>query len=242
MFNSPSPFPNPPRSQICYFNALLQCMLAAVQKKLLIASSQAPINLYTLKDMRKRLAAKKVDFQFSGQQCAGEAYSMMQTAYEDFPSFANLFFYTSTTIITCQKCATKITVNEKNNIILIENQEKALRQLFLHEEEIEYRCSSCSCSSASKRTTLKNPPKIIVCQVKINNEKNRVVFPAGISTKTAKWEAAGFIHHSSFAGNDSGHYRACVNIKKNWWIADDEEIKQGTLSRDSICMAFYRML
>ncbi len=239
----PDPFPN--NHNICYFNSLLQCILAAVKKKSILKlqpdHNGKPINLITLNNLNRRLIRKgQPPLRIGIQQCAGEMYTLLMTAYEDFPKFANLFFYEMRNLIVCLDCKFQKTVYERENIITIGNYPDAINSIAPTSETIEYRCSKCQNMKAIKYTLLHKPSPIMVFQVKINNEPNRVKFPQKIKIEDKIWDAVGKIYH--FGTNERGHYAACVKLEDKWWIADDERIVEGNLDKcdEALCMIFYK--
>ncbi len=231
------PFPNV--GNICYFNALLQCVNSSLRRRrLLKQDSPEPANIYTLRDVMSRLAKKNIQPpRFRDQHCAGEMFTLMTTAYEEFPKFANKFFYELTTSIICSGCLHEKKIYERENIFHIENRAAHITEFLSSTESIEIRCDRCPSTRAIRKTSLRKEAPVMVFQVKINNEKNKVGFPPRINVNGRIWTAAAFIHH--YGNNEGGHVVAAVHVNEEWWIADDASVVNGVLPQESIQMAFY---
>lgn len=231
------PFPN--AGNICYFNSLLQCINASLhRRRLLKQDTTEPANIFTLKDVMRRLLKKGIQPpRFRDQHCAGEMFTLMTTAYEEFPQFANKFFYELTTSIICTGCLNEKKRYERENIFHVENRDASIEDFLSSAESVESRCDKCPSERAICKTSLRRDAQVMVFQVKINNEKNKVKFPYSIILGSRVWKLAATIHH--YGNNRGGHIVAAVHVNEKWWIADDDIITEGMLPQESIQMAFY---
>lgn len=238
----PAPFPN--TGSICYFNSLLQCILASIEKEsfLKIKNPDTPINLYTIAYTNKLLKEKKEQILGDGQQCAGEMYTSLMSAYDHFPKFANLFFYEITTTMMCKRCGNQNRIFERENIYTIPNKSDAIESIGHSAETVESRCDigNCGNSKKIKYSRLSKMAPIMVFQVKIYNAANAVKIPDYIKFENGSWELCGIVHH--YGNQNGGHYVACVKIEKKWWVADDANVYEGRLPQESAHMIFYKFL
>jgi len=231
------PYPNV--GNICYFNSLLQCVNASLNRsRLLKQDSPEPANIYTLRDVMSRLAKKGIQPpRFRDQHCAGEMFTLMTTAYEEFPKFINKFFYELTTSIVCTSCLNEKKIYERENIFHVENRAAHITEFLSSTESVDIRCEKCPATRAIRKTSLRKAAPVMVFQVKINNEKNKVEFPPLVNVNGQIWRLTAVIHH--YGNNEGGHVIAAVNRNKKWWIADDANIIEGMLPQHSIQMTFY---
>jgi ubiquitin C-terminal hydrolase len=229
----PAPFPNP--QSICYFNAVLQCLLRSVDKQTFLKirpNDNRPVNIITYIDILTRLNKKNIKYMDTvGYQCAGEMYTAIMNAYEDFPRFTNKFLIAFNVSITCLACGKTEALTEHTNIGILPNQPNATLQ-FDSIEEVSLQCS-CGGLAALKRTVVDQYPEIIVYQVKREQDPNLINFPDVLSLCLKTYRMIASVHHMG------SHYASSV-LFDDWWIADDDRISRGRLDASSIYMVFYR--
>jgi ubiquitin C-terminal hydrolase len=232
----PNPFPN--TGNICYFNATLQCILAA-KPFTFTKEIKYPPNISIFRNMLKHLNKNnKPVFDTSEQQCAGELYTTFMDAYENYPQFVDSFKFDVVDVLICGRCENETKTTERSNILIIENIYNTEVDRIMFETTVDRNCSKCHFNKSVKKTFITNVAAIIVFQVKRGSEKNIIKFPDDIKINNKVYNAIGFVHH--VGTSDGGHYTANVKYKE-WWVADDKNVSKERLRQESINMAFYKI-
>lgn len=221
---APEPFPN--TGNICYFNALLQCILAAVGRARLI-NRPGSTNLVMIEEMVIR-TGKPLS---ASPESASEYYSLFLDAFQAEKKFCQRFHCTANKSVSCLAGDHRSTTHEEPyNIFSIANG-PVFKNVGDPTFEIvaDRQCSLCG-SSTTITTIFPRLPDVVVIEIKRGDGAANIV---PIPDAFGNHQIRGTVHHLG------GHYAASVVRDGRWWIADDATITEGRLPIASATMCFY---
>lgn len=217
----PDPFQNP--GNLCYFNALIQCLLAATRKARFF-NRPGPVNMVMVEEMAARLKRPMP----TTPECASEYYTLFMDAFKEQQTFCRQFQGKTRTRLLCERGHQADSLTE-TNIFFVPNVPNAIQALF--QPKAEPLDSPCECGATRVMATeMAFLPQILVIAIHKYDAPNQVILPLTLPTGHRLTATA---HHAG------GHYAASVHRDGQWWIANDAAISPGHLSKASVSMCFY---
>lgn len=247
---------------ICYWNSLLQGLgsctalvrelrktqdpLAQLLLEALAAQpSDQHINLHN-QCMQYLLQKRHISAPLRGQQCAGEAFTLLLTSLESCQLLQNLFLYKYIVSVQCGQCQRRTEPTEsKGNLMILPNSRDIpdISQYILgHMEQVEYRCERCreSSAQASQLHKLTLIPEIIVLMFRKEYESEAYYanIPAQLQIQRFRYRPVAFIQH--YGGPSGGHYN-CIALRVHpaskqpgWFMLDDQSVQYLSPDDDSV--------
>jgi ubiquitin C-terminal hydrolase len=228
---------------ICYWNSLLQALASCTSltnelkrqshslllEALVGSDTKVHIELHS-RVMQYLLKKKHIDVPLRGQQCAGEAFTLLLTALEDNQLIQNLFLFKYLKYIECKACGMKTDpIEEKNNLMILPDSRNIAdisRYLLYHTQDIEYRCSKCQSSNAVQHNRLVLIPEILVMMFRKEYESDAFYtnMPDTLEIRQFKYRPVAFIQH--FGGPSGGHYNCIALRKQGFFVLDDQNVSE----------------
>lgn len=225
---------------ICYWNSLLQALASCTSllnelarhnglPQLLLSALQenhpnSHIDLHS-EVMRYLIEKKHIDIPLRGQQCAGEAFTLLLTALEQIQLVQNLFLFKYLTYIECNKCGKRTKpIEEKNNLMMLpdsRNIPDISNYLLYHTQDIEYKCT-CNNRSAKQHNRLVLIPEIlfIMFRKEYESEAFYTNMPDILEIRQFKYRPVAYIQH--FGGPSGGHYNCIALRQQGFHLLDDQ--------------------
>lgn len=234
----------------CYFNALLQALgsCSALHEELVrepavrssptaalllefFQSNEPHQHLALFERMVVDLTERRELLQpLYGQQCAGEAFTLLMTAMESLPSIQNLFLHRYRSSIQCGRCGHRTAPTEqKNNLFTIPGSVRHIESYMYHNTEqlTGYRCESCHATDTNtlRENRLVLIPEILVMMFQKDHESAAVAtdVPAQLTFQKFQYRPVAYIQHY---GSPSGGHYDCYALRgeTHWLCFDDEQV------------------